>query len=68
MLTFRLVKGETTVGIEAGQRFVLREPNVEGRPIEGEERARYLADELGIDPEIAARVPPDRPVPPRPEQ
>ena len=67
MLTFRVVRGETTVGIEAGQRFVLRDPTLEAEPIEGEERARYLADELGIDPEIAARVPPDRPVPPRPE-
>jgi N-hydroxyarylamine O-acetyltransferase len=68
MLTFRLVRGETTVGIEDGKRFVLREPELDLEPIEGDERARYLADELGIAPEIAARVPPDHPVPPRPEQ
>jgi N-hydroxyarylamine O-acetyltransferase len=67
MLTFRLVRGATTVGIEAGQRFVLRDPELEAEPLEGEERARYLAGELGIDAAIAARVPPDRPIPPRPE-
>jgi hypothetical protein len=57
----------TTVGIEAGQRFVIREEGLEAKPIEGAERARYLSDELGIDPDVAARVPADRPAPPRPE-
>jgi N-hydroxyarylamine O-acetyltransferase len=67
MLTARLVRGETSVGIEAGQRFVIREEALEAAPIDGEERARYLADELGINRALAARVPPDRPVPPRPD-
>jgi N-hydroxyarylamine O-acetyltransferase len=66
MLTARLMSGATTIGIEAGQRFVLREPDLEAEPIEGEDRARYLADGLGIAPEIAFRVPADRPVPPPP--
>jgi N-hydroxyarylamine O-acetyltransferase len=66
MLTARLMRGGTSVGIEAGRRFVISEPGLDASPIEGEERARYLADELGIAPEVAARVPPDRPVPPRP--
>jgi N-hydroxyarylamine O-acetyltransferase len=67
MLTARLVRGGTSIGIEAGQRFVLTTRGLEAAPIEGEERARYLAEELGIDPSVAARVPPDRPVPPRTE-
>jgi hypothetical protein len=67
MLTARLMRAQTSIGIEAGQRFVIREPGLDAIPIEGEERVRYLADELGIDPLVAARVPPDRPVPPRPD-
>jgi N-hydroxyarylamine O-acetyltransferase len=67
MLTARLVRGDTSVGVEAGQRFVLRDDGFETAPVEGPERARVLVEELGIDPELAARVPADRPVPPRPD-
>ena len=66
MLTARLMRDQASVGIEAGQRFVLRDGMFDTAPVEAEERAQLLVDAVGIDPEVAARVPPDRPVPPRP--
>ena len=55
------------LGSRRRERFVIHEEAFEAAPIDGEERARYLADELGINRALAARVPPDRPVPPRPD-
>jgi len=66
-LSARLLRHRRSIGASSGQRFAF-EPNgtLSASPLEGEARARFLVAELGISPEIAARVPPDRPVPPRP--
>jgi len=66
MLTARLVQGTTSVGVEAGQRYVL-DAGFDAAPVEGSERARFLVEQIGIAEEVAARVPPDRPIPPRQE-
>jgi len=65
-LTARLVRGVTTVGVEAGRRYVL-DDDFDAEPVEGAERAWFLVDQLGIKRAVASRVPPDRPVPPGPD-
>jgi hypothetical protein len=51
----------------SGRRFPLsRDGSLESSPLEGEERVGFLVAEIGIAEEVARRVPPDRPVPPRP--
>lgn len=66
-LTTRLMRGGETIGVAKGQRFVFRtDGSLDASPVEGEERTRFLVEELGISESIAARVPRDRAVPSRP--
>jgi N-hydroxyarylamine O-acetyltransferase len=66
-LNTRLFRDGLSFGAAGGQRFVFRRDGTfDASPLEGEERAVFLVKELGISEEIAARVPADRPIPPRP--
>lgn len=65
-LTARLLRGNESFGAAQGQRFVFQaDDTLDASPLEGEERTRFLVEELGIAEEIARRVPDDRLVPPR---
>jgi N-hydroxyarylamine O-acetyltransferase len=67
MLNARLLRRGESIGAARGQRFVFRaDGSHEATPLEGDARARFLTEDLGISPAVAERVPPDRPVPPRP--
>ncbi len=64
----RLLRGEESIGISSGAKFAFAANGaLSTARLEGEDRARFLVEELGISREIALLVPPDRPVPPRPE-
>jgi len=66
-LSARLVRGDESFGAARGQRFAFRRDGTfVSSPLEGQERLRFLVEELGISEEIAYRVPNDRPLPPRP--
>jgi N-hydroxyarylamine O-acetyltransferase len=66
-LNTRLMYGMESFGASAGQRFVIRADGaLETSPLPRDERTRFLVEELGVSEEIAHRVPPDRPLPPRP--
>ena len=63
----RVLRGTTAVGYALGQRFALdAHGEVAIEPLDRAGRDLFLVDELGISPELAARVPDDRPLPPRP--
>jgi len=66
-LSTRLFRGGESIGVAQGQRFVFRpDGSLDASPLGGEERTRFLVEELGISETIAAKVPRDRDVPPRP--
>jgi N-hydroxyarylamine O-acetyltransferase len=66
-LNSRLLRGDRAVGAAAGRRFAFdADGTLASSPLEGEERPRFLVDELGISEAIARRIPPDLPIPPRP--
>lgn len=59
--------GDRVVGLAFGQRVELRpDGSVDARPVDAAGRLRVLVEEVGIAPELAERVPPDRPTPPPP--
>jgi N-hydroxyarylamine O-acetyltransferase len=63
----RVLRGGTSVGVAAGQRFALgADGSSSAAPLDAEGRVRFLVEELGVAEEIARRVPVDRPLPPRP--
>jgi len=65
----RLIRGESVVGIALGQRVEFTAGGeVSQRPLAGDERTRVLVEEIGISPEIVARLPPDVPMPPPPAE
>ena len=67
-LSARLVRNRRTIGYGAGQRFAIDpDGQVETWPCAGPARTRFLIDELGVSPALAALVPPDREVPPPPQ-
>jgi hypothetical protein len=67
-LSARVLRGETSVGVSSGQRFTFGpDGSLSAFQLDRDERVSFLVEELGISEEIAARVPDDRPVPPRPE-
>ena len=67
-LNARVTRGESSLGLSAGQRFRFDpDGSLSASPLDRGERIRFLVEELGISEEIAERVPDDRPVPPRPE-
>lgn len=66
-LSTRLLRGGESIGVAEGQRFVFRpDGSLDASPLGSEERTRFLVEELGISEMVAARVPSDRGVPPRP--
>jgi N-hydroxyarylamine O-acetyltransferase len=66
-LSARLNRGDTVVGAAFGKRVVLRDDGgVEEGPLSLEERTRLLVDQLGMSEQIAHRLPPGVPTPPRP--
>jgi N-hydroxyarylamine O-acetyltransferase len=67
-LNTRLQRGSESLGAAGGQRFVFHtDGTLDASPLEGEERTRFLVEDIGISEGIARRVPPDLTVPPRPK-
>ena len=67
-LSVRVMRGDASVGVSAGQRFSFDPTgSLSASQLERDRRVRFLVEEIGISEEIAARVPDDGPVPPRPE-
>lgn len=66
-LSLRVNRGDAVTGIGFGRRVDI---DKEGRAVqlavEGESRARFLIEEIGIHEEIALALPPDIPTPPPP--
>ena len=66
-LSTRLLRRGESIGVAQGQRFVFRaDGSLDASPLVGEERTRFLVEEMGIAETIAAKVPRDRSVPQRP--
>ncbi len=67
-LNVRLLRGETSIGVAAGQRFEFdRDGTLSASPLDRDGRLRFLIEEIGVSEQIARRVPDDLPIPPRPE-
>jgi N-hydroxyarylamine O-acetyltransferase len=67
-LNGRLLREGTSIGIAHGQRFAFAaDGSYTAEPIDHEGRIRFLIEELGIAEELAARVPDDQELPPRPD-
>lgn len=67
-LSARLLQDKASVGVARGQRFrVEPDGSVSVEDLDPESRVRFLVEVLGIAERVAARVPDDRPVPPRPD-
>ncbi len=65
-LSARLLRRGETIGVAQGQQFVFRaDGSLAASPLVGEERTRFLVEEMGIAETIAAKVPRDRRVPQR---
>jgi len=63
----RVLRGTTAVGYALGQQFALDPDGVVSvEALDRTGRDRFLVEELGISEELVARVPDDRPLPPRP--
>jgi N-hydroxyarylamine O-acetyltransferase len=66
-LNTRLLRGDDSVGAAGDRQFRIGPDGaLETSPLEGEARIRFLVETMGISEQIARRVPPDRPIPPRP--
>ena len=66
-LNIRLQRGSESIGAATGQRFVFQaDGSLAASPLDGAERTRFLVEDIGISEGVALRVPPDRPIPPRP--
>ncbi len=62
-------RGETMIAAAKGRRIVRDATGAEVESVfEGDDRLRWLVDELGISESLAARLPPDRPTPPPPAE
>lgn len=67
-LSARILVGEASVGVAHGQRYAVEpDGSVSVEELEPSARARFLVEVLGIAEGVAARVPDDRPLPPRPD-
>jgi N-hydroxyarylamine O-acetyltransferase len=67
-LSARLNRGPDVIGVGVGQIFRIgRAGSLEAAPADRMSRNRFLAEVLGIDASVAARVPEDRPTPPAPD-
>jgi N-hydroxyarylamine O-acetyltransferase len=66
-LTVRLLDGGAAVGVAHGRRYrIAADGQVAEEELDREGRAHFLVEVIGISEELAARVPDDRPLPPRP--
>jgi N-hydroxyarylamine O-acetyltransferase len=66
-LSARLIRGDDVVGAAFGKRVVLEgSGGVVQEPLPAQDRLHLLVDELGISEEVAHRLPPETPTPPRP--
>jgi arylamine N-acetyltransferase len=66
-LAVRVIRGDTVVGAAFGQRVELDAAGgVSQQRLDVDGRLRLLVDELGMQEEIAQRLPPDMPTPPPP--
>jgi N-hydroxyarylamine O-acetyltransferase len=66
-LNVRILRGDASLGIASGRRFVLgRGGSLSESELDRSERVRFLVEEIGIAEGIAARLPEDRPLLPRP--
>lgn len=66
-LNARLLDGEASVGVARGRRFRVEvDGSVSVEELDSESRLRFLVEVIGIAERIAARLPDDRPLPPRP--
>jgi len=67
-LNVRVLRGDASLGISAGQRFTFDpDGSLSASELDRDGRVRFLVEEIGLSEEIAQQVPDDRPVPPRPE-
>jgi hypothetical protein len=63
----RAIRGEGVIGIAQGQRVAFDNAgSVSRTPLAGDDRLRFLVDELGMHEEIVHQLPVDRPTPPPP--
>ncbi len=61
-------RGDRMIASLKGRRIVRDAQGIETEtPFDGDERLRWLVDELGIAESLAVRLPPDRPTPPPPQ-
>ena len=67
-LSVRVLRGGTSIGFSAGQRFAFgADGSLSSVELDAQGRVRFLVEEIGISEELARRVPADRPAPPRPD-
>jgi hypothetical protein len=67
-LSLRLNRGDSVIGASLGRRVAIDAMgHVEGRPLQGTDRLQFLVEEIGIHEELAQALPPDVPMPPRPQ-
>jgi arylamine N-acetyltransferase len=61
-LYLRLNRGDTVIGAAFGQRVCFEAlGRIAKRPLQGEDRMRFLIEEIGIDEELVRALPPDIP-------
>jgi hypothetical protein len=66
-LYVRLNRGESVIGAAFGRRIEFDGRGAAApRPLRGEDRIRFLIEEIGIHEELAHELPPDLPTPPPP--
>ncbi len=64
----RANRGAHAIGLANGHRFAFEADGTFSQaPRDRAGRERFLTEELGLDPELVARLPDDRPLPPAPE-
>ncbi len=67
-LSVRVMRGDASVGVSSGQRFAFDpDGSLSVSPLDAGRRLRFLVEEIGVSEQIAAGIPDDQPVPPRPE-
>ena len=63
-LYLRLNRGDTVIGAAFGHRVCFEGPDrIAKRPLQGEDRTRFLIEEIGIAEELVHALPPDIPAP-----
>ncbi len=63
-LYLRLNRGDTVIGAAFGHRVCFEDMGrIAKRPLQGEDRLRFLIEEIGLDEELVHALPPDIPAP-----